>query len=213
MPRGSYDAQSYIKTSLTTIARHLHSLAACGMAVSPAGLFLVQVADGLYVSGAAVAQDRAILAENSITHVVNCVGALYQEYFKNDGIAYKTLWLQGERSQDNSRVQAVAVAMGLYGWRTATAGMHRTTHWWQPALHVLLPSFMCFVCMAAASMCIRLCGQCVFPRTHCWQGLQRLVACQPRGVFGSWVASNDVGSLIGTGGALDGMRCTMHLAL
>lgn len=57
---------------------------------------MTQVADGLYVSGEAVARDRSVLAQNSITHVVNCVGALYPEYFKNDGIQYKTLWLQGE---------------------------------------------------------------------------------------------------------------------
>lgn len=54
-----------------------------------------QVAEGLYVSGEAVARDRAILAQHSITHVVNCVGALYPEFFRNDGIQYKTLWLQG----------------------------------------------------------------------------------------------------------------------
>jgi hypothetical protein len=57
---------------------------------------LLQVADGLYVSGEAVARDRAILAQHNISHVVNCVGALYPEYFKADGIQYKTLWLQGE---------------------------------------------------------------------------------------------------------------------
>jgi hypothetical protein len=60
------------------------------------GLLLLQVADGLYVSGEAVARDRSILAQHNITHVVNCVGALYPEYFKADGIQYKTLWLQGE---------------------------------------------------------------------------------------------------------------------
>jgi hypothetical protein len=57
----------------------------------------VQVAEGLYVSGAAVAQDRAILAAHGISHVVNCVGALYSEYFREDGVAYRTLWLQGEQ--------------------------------------------------------------------------------------------------------------------
>lgn len=58
-------------------------------------LVYVQVAEGLYVSGKAVAESREILAENNITHVVNCVGALYPEHFKDDGITYKTLWLQG----------------------------------------------------------------------------------------------------------------------
>jgi hypothetical protein len=53
------------------------------------------VADGLFVSGEAVARDRNILQQHNISHVVNCVGALYPEYFKADGIQYKTLWLQG----------------------------------------------------------------------------------------------------------------------
>lgn len=56
---------------------------------------LQQVADGLFVSGEAVARDRSILQQHNISHVVNCVGALYPEYFKADGIQYKTLWLQG----------------------------------------------------------------------------------------------------------------------
>ncbi|KAF6262347.1 hypothetical protein COO60DRAFT_1699341 [Scenedesmus sp. NREL 46B-D3] len=59
-----------------------------------------KVADGLYVSGAAVAQDRAILAAHGITHIVNCVGALYPEYFKDDGVVYKTLWLQDTPHED-----------------------------------------------------------------------------------------------------------------
>ncbi|KAF6257744.1 protein-tyrosine phosphatase-like protein [Scenedesmus sp. NREL 46B-D3] len=59
-----------------------------------------QVAEGVYVSGAAVAQDRAILAAHGITHVVNCVGALYPEYFKDDRIAYKTLWLADTPHED-----------------------------------------------------------------------------------------------------------------
>ncbi|WIA18490.1 hypothetical protein OEZ85_009944 [Tetradesmus obliquus] len=59
-----------------------------------------KVAEGLYVSGAAVAQDRAILAAHGISHVVNCVGALYTEYFKDDGVAYKTLWLQDIPHED-----------------------------------------------------------------------------------------------------------------
>jgi hypothetical protein len=56
----------------------------------------LQVAEGLYVSGEAVARNREILAQNCISHVVNCVGALYPEYFKNDGIQYTTLWLSGK---------------------------------------------------------------------------------------------------------------------
>jgi hypothetical protein len=56
-----------------------------------------QVAEGLYVVGEAVAADRQILAAHGISHVVNCVGALYPEYFATEGIQYKTLWLNGER--------------------------------------------------------------------------------------------------------------------
>ena len=36
-----------------------------------------RVADGLYVSGEYVAKSRELLAEHGITHVVNCVGAMY----------------------------------------------------------------------------------------------------------------------------------------
>lgn len=54
-----------------------------------------KVSEGLYVSGEYVAKSREILAEHGITHIVNCVGAMYPEYFKSDGIKYKTLWLQG----------------------------------------------------------------------------------------------------------------------
>jgi hypothetical protein len=54
------------------------------------------IMDGLYVSGEYVAKSKEILQENGITHVVNCVGAMYGEYFKDQGIQYRTLWLQGE---------------------------------------------------------------------------------------------------------------------
>jgi hypothetical protein len=54
-----------------------------------------QVSQGLYVSGEYVAKSREVLQRHGITHVVNCVGALYPEYFRADGIAYRTLWLQG----------------------------------------------------------------------------------------------------------------------
>jgi hypothetical protein len=56
----------------------------------------LQVAHGIYVAGEAVAKSREILAQHGITHVVNCVGALYPEYFKQDGIGYTTLWLSGK---------------------------------------------------------------------------------------------------------------------
>ena len=56
----------------------------------------LQVAEGLYVSGEAVACNRAILAQHGISHIVNCVGALCPEHFNKDGIVYKTLWLNGK---------------------------------------------------------------------------------------------------------------------
>jgi hypothetical protein len=55
-----------------------------------------KVCDGLYVSGEFVAKSRDALRQHGITHVVNCVGALYGEPFRADGIHYRTLWLQGE---------------------------------------------------------------------------------------------------------------------
>ena len=54
-----------------------------------------KISEGLYVSGELVAKNREILQEHGITHVVNCVGAMYQEYFRNDGIKYRTMYLQG----------------------------------------------------------------------------------------------------------------------
>ena len=54
-----------------------------------------QVADGIFLSGDAVAKQRDVLRQNGITHVVNCVGMLCKEYFKGDGIQYRTYYLQG----------------------------------------------------------------------------------------------------------------------
>jgi hypothetical protein len=62
-----------------------------------------KIAEGLYVSGESVAKSREILQEHGITHVVNCVGAMYQEYFKDDGVRYRTMFLQG-RPADNSNI-------------------------------------------------------------------------------------------------------------
>ena len=55
-----------------------------------------KVCEGLYVSGEHVAKSRETLRAHGITHVVNCVGAMYAEYFRGDGVQYRTLWLQGE---------------------------------------------------------------------------------------------------------------------
>jgi hypothetical protein len=61
------------------------------------------IASGIYVSGEYPAKNREVLAEHGITHVVNCVGFLYGEIWKADGIQYQTFFLQGE-----GRVRLVA---------------------------------------------------------------------------------------------------------
>jgi hypothetical protein len=64
-----------------------------------------KVCDGLYVSGEHVAKSRDTLRAHGITHVVNCVGAMYAEYFRSDGIHYRTLWLQGARAGSACRAR------------------------------------------------------------------------------------------------------------
>ncbi|XP_022735340.1 protein-tyrosine-phosphatase MKP1-like [Durio zibethinus] len=58
-----------------------------------------RIADHIYLGGDAVAKNREILRKNEITHVLNCVGFVCPEYFKND-LVYKTLWLQDSPSED-----------------------------------------------------------------------------------------------------------------
>ncbi|KAK8363344.1 hypothetical protein V6Z11_A03G158600 [Gossypium hirsutum] len=58
-----------------------------------------RIADHIYLGSDAVAKNREILAKNGITHVLNCVGFVCPEYFKND-LVYKTLWLQDNPSED-----------------------------------------------------------------------------------------------------------------
>ena len=55
-----------------------------------------EVADGLYVGSATVAQSKERLQEAGITHVVNCVGQIYPEWFAAE-LRYLTLVLMGER--------------------------------------------------------------------------------------------------------------------
>eukprot|EP00873_Tetraselmis_striata_P019780 jgi/Tetstr1/440044/TSEL_028403.t1 len=62
-----------------------------------------EVADGLFVGGEAVAKSIEILRQSGITHVVNCVGFIYPEYFK-DELTYRTLRLQDTPSEDISSV-------------------------------------------------------------------------------------------------------------
>lgn len=54
-----------------------------------------KVLDGLYIGSEYVAKSYETLSANSITHVINCVGALYPEYFVSQGLKYKTLFLRG----------------------------------------------------------------------------------------------------------------------
>ncbi|XVE85181.1 hypothetical protein DITRI_Ditri17bG0071000 [Diplodiscus trichospermus] len=58
-----------------------------------------RIADHIYLGSEAVAKNREILRKNGITHVLNCVGFVCPEYFKND-LVYKTLWLQDSPSED-----------------------------------------------------------------------------------------------------------------
>ncbi|KAG7031629.1 Protein-tyrosine-phosphatase MKP1, partial [Cucurbita argyrosperma subsp. argyrosperma] len=58
-----------------------------------------KVAEHVYLGGDAVARDRDILKQNAITHVLNCVGFVCPEYFKDDFV-YRTLWLQDSPSED-----------------------------------------------------------------------------------------------------------------
>ncbi|KAJ8773534.1 hypothetical protein K2173_005780 [Erythroxylum novogranatense] len=58
-----------------------------------------RIADHVYLGSDAVAKNREVLRQNGITHVLNCVGFVCPEYFKND-LVYKTLWLQDSPSED-----------------------------------------------------------------------------------------------------------------
>jgi len=56
------------------------------------------VSPNLYLAGEAVAKSKEILQANGISHVVNCVGTLYKEFFKDDGLQYRTYYLKGTSS-------------------------------------------------------------------------------------------------------------------
>lgn len=58
-----------------------------------------RVAEHIYLGSDAVARNREVLREKGITHVLNCVGFVCPEYFKQD-LVYKTLWLQDSFSED-----------------------------------------------------------------------------------------------------------------
>ncbi|KAH9548945.1 hypothetical protein CY35_11G113700, partial [Sphagnum magellanicum] len=58
-----------------------------------------RVAEHIYLGSDSVARNRETLRENGITHVLNCVGFVCPEYFRDD-LSYKTLWLQDSPSED-----------------------------------------------------------------------------------------------------------------
>ncbi|CAK9144534.1 unnamed protein product [Ilex paraguariensis] len=58
-----------------------------------------RIVDHVYLGSDAVAKNHKVLRQNGITHVLNCVGFVCPEYFKND-LVYKTLWLQDSPSED-----------------------------------------------------------------------------------------------------------------
>ncbi|KAI3467612.1 hypothetical protein Pfo_024275 [Paulownia fortunei] len=58
-----------------------------------------RILDHIYLGSDAIAKNREILRQNGITHVLNCVGFVCPEYFKNE-LVYKTLWLQDCPSED-----------------------------------------------------------------------------------------------------------------
>ncbi|XP_073038898.1 mRNA export factor GLE1-like isoform X2 [Primulina eburnea] len=58
-----------------------------------------RILDHIYLGSDAVAKNREILRQNGITHVLNCVGFVCPEYFKNE-LVYKTLWLHDCPSED-----------------------------------------------------------------------------------------------------------------
>eukprot|EP00249_Psilotum_nudum_P024134 c29103_g1_i6 orf=866-3439(-) len=58
-----------------------------------------RIIEHIYLGSVAVAKNRETLRANGITHVLNCVGFVCPEYFKND-LVYKTLWLKDSPCED-----------------------------------------------------------------------------------------------------------------
>eukprot|EP00192_Tetraselmis_astigmatica_P005343 CAMPEP_0117665056 /NCGR_PEP_ID=MMETSP0804-20121206/9588_1 /TAXON_ID=1074897 /ORGANISM="Tetraselmis astigmatica, Strain CCMP880" /LENGTH=453 /DNA_ID=CAMNT_0005472407 /DNA_START=494 /DNA_END=1857 /DNA_ORIENTATION=+ len=58
-----------------------------------------EVSKGLFLGSESVAKSRELLQNSNITHIVNCVGFIYPEYFKNE-LTYKTLRLQDTPTED-----------------------------------------------------------------------------------------------------------------
>ncbi|PNW79482.1 hypothetical protein CHLRE_09g416950v5 [Chlamydomonas reinhardtii] len=62
-----------------------------------------EVSPGLFLSGDYVAKNRETLRQAGVTHVLNCVGFICKEYFKEE-LTYKTLYLQDTPAEDISCV-------------------------------------------------------------------------------------------------------------
>ncbi|KAL8550583.1 hypothetical protein ACS0TY_009130 [Phlomoides rotata] len=58
-----------------------------------------RILEHIYLGSDAIAKNREILRQSGITHVLNCVGFVCHEYFKND-LVYRTLWLKDSPSED-----------------------------------------------------------------------------------------------------------------
>ncbi|MFS7958845.1 putative protein-tyrosine-phosphatase [Helianthus anomalus] len=58
-----------------------------------------RIIDHVFLGSDLVAKNLDVLRENGITHVLNCVGFVCPEYFKND-LVYKTLWLRDTPTED-----------------------------------------------------------------------------------------------------------------
>ncbi|XP_047961008.1 protein-tyrosine-phosphatase MKP1-like [Salvia hispanica] len=58
-----------------------------------------RILDHIYLGSDVIAKNREILRQRGITHVLNCVGFVCPEYFRNE-LVYKTLWLQDSPSED-----------------------------------------------------------------------------------------------------------------
>jgi protein-tyrosine phosphatase len=78
---------------MTEIRARKDKLDACSKQAS-------RIAAGLFVGGDVVAKDRDVLQAAKISHVINCVGQLYESYFEEQGIKYLTLFLNDSPKED-----------------------------------------------------------------------------------------------------------------
>ena len=78
---------------VTEVRARKEKLAACSKQAS-------RIAAGLFVGGDVAAKDVNILQASEISHVVNCVGQLYDSYHEDVGIRYLTLYLNDSPKED-----------------------------------------------------------------------------------------------------------------